>query len=326
MPRTPAWTPSAEQQALWPARSGNVINGVGEARVRRPSPVYWHDPDVTAHGPLQRWFLARLTPPVLAARAERIAASEVPLAPLAATPTPRTADEWTARVRAVAREAGADAVGIAEMQPHWVFEGHEVVQRWVIVIAVRHDWEALRTAPHDPAAAEVIRQYGRGIRVAKAIASAIRGDGHDAVPQGGPMAYPMLLIPAAIAAGLGELGKYGSLIHRTLGSNFRLACVLTDIPLVASTPDDFGADDFCTRCRACADACPPQAIGAEKQLVRGAHKWYVDFDRCLPFFNEHQGCAICLAVCPWNYPGVAKRLVTKLATRRARRATARDGA
>jgi epoxyqueuosine reductase len=321
MPRRTPWTPSAEQQALWPARSGNVINGVGEARVRRPSPIYWHDPDVTAHGPLQRWFLARLTPPVRAARAERIAASELPLSPVAATRVARAAADWSARVRDVAIAAGADAVGIAEVQPHWVFEGHAVTERWAIVVAVQHDWDALRTAPHDPAAAEVIRQYGRGVRVAKAIASVIRGDGHDAVPHGGPMAAGINSIGYAIAAGLGELGKHGSLIHRTLGSNFRLACVLTDIPLVASTPDDFGADEFCTRCRACADACPPEAIGHEKQLVRGEQKWYVNFDRCLPFFNEHQGCAICLAVCPWNYPGVAERLVQKLAVRRARGVT-----
>ncbi len=132
------------------------------------------------------------------------------------------------------------------------------------------------------------------------------------------MAFPMLLIPAAIAAGLGELGKHGSLIHRALGSNFRLACVLTDVPLEPDAPDDFGGDDFCTRCRACSDACPPEAIVPAKQLVRGEVRWYVDFDKCLPFFNEHQGCAICLAACPWSRPGVAPTLVRKMAARRAR--------
>ncbi|MBV9946093.1 MAG: 4Fe-4S dicluster domain-containing protein, partial [Myxococcales bacterium] len=71
-------------------------------------------------------------------------------------------------------------------------------------------------------------------------------------------------------------------------------------------------------CRACEDACPPGAILPAKQLARGEVRWYVDFDRCLPFFNEHQGCAICLAACPWNHPGVAGTLVHKLAARRAR--------
>lgn len=66
-----------------------------------------------------------------------------------------------------------------------------------------------------------------------------------------------------------ELGKHGSLIHRELGANFRLACVLTDLPLLADRPDVFGGDDFCASCRICADACPPDAIAADKQLVRG---------------------------------------------------------
>ncbi len=82
----------------------------------------------------------------------------------------------------------------------------------------------------------------------------------------------------------------------------------------------FGADDFCTNCRVCSDACPPDAIPDEKQWVRGIEKWYVDFDRCLPFFNEYKGCAICIAVCPWSRPGVADNLVAKMARRRAKSA------
>lgn len=250
--------------------------------MRQPSPIYWHAPDATPHGPLQLWFGARITP----------------------------------LVQAAAFAAGADAVGITAVQPQWIYEGYRVSQHWVIVLCVAHDWEALRTAPAETAAAEVIRQYGRGIRAAKGVAGAIRRDGHDAVPHGGPMAHPLLLLPAAIAAGLGELGKHGSRIHPSLGSNLRLACVLTDIPLVPDPPIDFGADHFCQRCQACLTACPPQAITTEKQVVRGERRWYVDFDRCLPFFNEHQGCAICLSVCPWNYPGVAPTLVRKMAALR----------
>ncbi len=311
------WTPCAEQMARWPAVSGNHINGLGESAVRAPTPVYWHAPDATPHGPLQLWFLSRITPAVQAARVERQQYIDQPLAPIDATPVQRSATEWTADVKAAALAAGADVVGITPMQQHWVYEGHEVLHRWVIVLGVAHDWEAMRTAPDEPAAAEVIRQYGRGIRVAKSVAGFIRARGHEASPHGGPMAFPMLLVPAAIAAGLGELGKHGSVINRTLGSNFRLACVLTDIPLNADTPDQFGADDFCRLCKSCATTCPPQAIQHEQQLVRGETKWYVDFDRCLPFFNEHQGCGICLAVCPWNLPGVAETLVTKMAARRA---------
>ena len=317
-PKAP-WMPSAEQMALWPSVSGNTINGVGEEAVRQPSPIYWHAPDATPHGPLQVWFQKRTTPAVQAARQARQAAFELAVAPVAETAVERSPDEWTRFVKDAALASGADAVGITAVQPQWVFEGYEVKQRWIIVLCVAHQWEALHTAPEETAAAEVIRQYGRGMRAAKDLASAIRRDGHAAEPHAGPMAFPLLLLPAAIEAGLGELGKHGSLINRTLGSNLRLACVLTDIPLVPDTVDEFGGDDFCQRCQACTNGCPPLAISADKVLVRGERRYYVDFDRCLPFFNEHQGCAICLAVCPWNYPGVAPNLVQKMARLRQRR-------
>ena len=162
------------------------------------------------------------------------------------------------------------------------------------------------------------RQYARGTRVAKSLANWFRARGQDAFPYGGPMAGSFVLIPAAIEAGLGELGKHGSMIHRKFGSNFRLACVLTNAPLEPDSRADFGADDFCLNCRVCADACPPQAIAHEKTLVRGERRWYVDFDKCLPYFNEASSCAICIAVCPFSRPEVGVKLVDKLATKRVR--------
>jgi len=323
MPRKlPVWTPSADQLQHWPTISGNAINGVGEAAVRRPTPIYWHPPDSTPHGPLQRWFYARTAsndPDIVAARADRQAAIDEPLAPLAETVIEKPPAAWSAEVKGRARELGADDVGIAVMRADYVFEGHAVpTQRWMIVLAVGQDYAAMRTAPSSRALVEVTRQYARGTRCAKRLANWLRGQGHDAFPYGGPMAGSFILIPPAIAAGMGELGKHGSLIHRSLGSNFRLACVLTDVPLVEDAPDRFGADDFCTNCRVCMDACPPDAIAPVKQLVRGVLRWSVDFDKCLPYFNEHMGCAICLAACPFSRPGVAPKFIAKLAERAAR--------
>lgn len=68
MKRHDSWEPSPEQMALWPSVSGNTINGVGEEAVRQPSPIYWHAPDATPHGPLQLWFIKRTTPLVQLAR------------------------------------------------------------------------------------------------------------------------------------------------------------------------------------------------------------------------------------------------------------------
>ena len=50
------YTPNPEQIALMPAISGNTINGMGESRFRKASPVYWHDPETLHHGELQNWF------------------------------------------------------------------------------------------------------------------------------------------------------------------------------------------------------------------------------------------------------------------------------
>ena len=93
---------------------------------------------------------------------------------------------------------------------------------------------------------------------------------------------------------------------------------MTNAPLPLDAPQDHGIDAFCTNCRVCENACPVDAISPEKQLVRGVVKWYVDFDKCLPFFNEHQGCTICIAVCPWSRPGVGLNLAAKLARRAER--------
>jgi epoxyqueuosine reductase len=178
----------------------------------------------------------------------------------------------------------------------------------------------MKSAPSTRAIVEVTRQYARGTRAAKGLANWFRSQGHDAFPYGGPMAGSFVLIPPAIQAGLGELGKHGSMIHREFGANFRLACVLTNAPLIADEAATFGAESFCLHCQICADACPPNAISPRQVLIRGERRWYVDFDKCLPYFNEAKSCAICVAVCPFSRPNLGTKLVEKLRVRRARRA------
>ncbi len=315
------FVPDPSQMALWPDISGNAINGLGEKEARRPSPVYWHDRDTIPHGPLQDYFAEKYvkSSEVAEARDRRQAVIDQTLPGIAATRCEETPARWSELVTEKAIEFGADDAGIARMDPAWIFEGHELASwKFAIAIAVSHDFDALKTAPGDAAAAEVVNQYARGLKAVLALTGWIRGQGWDANAQGGPNAGNMILIPAAMAAGLGELGRHGSMIHRKYGSNFRLGVILTNLPLVPHEPDVFGADDFCTNCRVCSDACPPDAIPDEKQWVRGIEKWYVDFDRCLPFFNEYKGCAICIAVCPWSRPGVADNLVAKMARRRAK--------
>lgn len=316
------WMPSDEQMRHWPAVSGNAINGVGEEAQRRPSPIYWHPPDTIPHGTLQQWFYQRTgdDAALAEARRDRQLAIDEPLIPVAAAQPGRDAEVLTDEVKRAAEECGADDVGVTHMLADYVFEGHEAPNyRWMVMIALAQDYSAMEDSPSMRALVEITRQYARGNRAAKGLANWLRARGFDALPYGGPMAGAFLLIPAAIEAGLGELGKHGSMIHRKFGANFRLACVLTDAPLIADSRDVFGVDDFCLNCRVCSDACPPAAISPEKTLVRGERRWYVDFDKCLPYLNEAMSCAICLAVCPFSRPGVGENLVTKLTARRARR-------
>ncbi len=312
------WTPSEEQMALWPEISGNEINGLGEPEQRRPTPIYWHDPSATPHGPLQRWMGARSASntELLGLVLENAGLQDQPQAPVEPTAAAaRTPEQWSEALRDVARGAGAELVGIVDMDPQWVFEGYAVAHAKVVMIGVAMDYDPLNTAPEPEASAEVMKQYNRGLRVALEVADWLRSQGEEAEGHSGPQAGPINLIPAALAAGFGELGKHGSIINDELGARFRLACVLTSVPARVDAPRQFGADGFCENCRLCTAACPVDAIHDEKQLVRGVEKWYVDFDRCLPFFNEHQGCAACLPICPWSRPGVAPRLAQKLGRR-----------
>ena len=56
-------------------------------------------------------------------------------------------------------------------------------------------------------------------------------------------------------------------------------------------------------------------------MVRGVRKWYVDFDKCAPYFSATWGCAICLEVCPWSEPGRRPSLSRKLLAKRKARAS-----
>jgi ferredoxin len=331
VPITPhhPFEPSAEQRALLPDTSGNGVNGLGESAMRRPSPIYWHHPSKIDHGEVMRWMLRKCTTEVPETdNLDEKFGGRGPKEPaaIAACRTEDSAESWARRVKAFALENESDLVGIARFDPNWVFEGYETSPLWVVVLGIAMDQPRLADVwPGHGSVIEVMRQYNRGVRAAKALADFIRGHGYDAEGHGGPIAGPFTMVPAALAAGFGELGKHGSIINRSYGSSFRLAAVTTDMPLIADAPDRFGADDFCASCRVCARACPVDAIAHEKQTVRGVRKWYVDFDKCVPYFNETYGCGICIAACPWSAPGRAPGLAHRMTARRARKAEGDGG-
>ena len=318
----PSFAPDPEQMALWPNVSGNDINGLGDPNIRQPNYVYWgNDPDDVAFGALQKWFYS-VDPGIPEFDAERKKRSEILAAPLQEIAEQQETIKQTLALSFFERgvkEGIFDKAGVAEFDPIWAFEGVDIKFKYIVILGVQHDYKAINEAPNLQAGLEVMRQYSRAGYGAKWVANWLHGMGWDAEPLTGPMSGKVTLIPPALAAGFGELGKHGSIITPEFGSSFRLSGVLTDCPLPLDAPTDYGIDAFCQNCKICETACPPKALFSDKKIVRGKTKWYVDFDKCLPFFNEHQGCAICIAQCPWNRPGVRMSLAQKLKRRNARR-------
>jgi Pyruvate/2-oxoacid:ferredoxin oxidoreductase delta subunit len=317
-PKRGSYKPKAETVALLKV-SGNPINGLGETTPRRPSPFFWHPPDQHPYGELQ--IVARESSRNCPGSVEAFqAAYNYPeLVPVAAVRNEARAEQRANEIKSFALAHEADDAGIAPMNPLYVFEGYTVNEPWIIVLALAHNYERLKEVPSDETngvgVVDVGDQYARGTRSSYALANWIRAQGYNASPYPGPSAGALVLIPPAIAAGLGELGKHGSLISRKFGSGVRLAGVTTDMPLVSSVPDRFGADEFCSTCQVCTNACPPGAIAEQKQLVRGVERWYVNFDKCIPFFAEAASCGICIAECPWTRPTVRPKLLATMARR-----------
>lgn len=320
------FVPDPEQMKRAPGIAGNAINGLGEDTFRRPDMVYWApDADTIPHGEMQKYFYLRSNEVdgFAQARARRMKINEAPLPDVAANAAQNDPETWTRLLDQFVEAGDCEMIGVAEMDPNWVYEGHNVGQSRIIMIGVQHDYTEIRAAPAPTAGLEVVRQYTRAGATAKTITGWLHRKGWEAEAVTGPLTGTVTMIPPALACGFGELGKHGSIINPEFGASFRLSAVLTDAPFAPTPARSFGVDDFCQSCRVCEDACPPEALFSEKQTVRGTEKWYVDFDKCIPFFNQTHGCAICIAACPWSRPGVGLNLAAKL-SKRAERLAADD--
>ncbi len=304
-----------------PPRSGNEINGFGEREPRRATQVF-HNADssrpIEWQG-LDDFFMCVNPWQVVRHRLLNKFELRKERGPVARRVVDEGPEANAAFVKSAARAAGASLVGIAEIRETDVFEGREAPYHTAICIGLPMVREEMAHAARPRGAAEVMRTYRRIGLIAMRLGRTIRRRGFPAKAYGDPNATDILHIPLAVRAGLGQLGKHGSMISREHGSNFRLAAVLTDMPLALDAPRDIGVDDVCTRCRRCVMDCPPDAIHEEKQWIRGEQRWYVDFDKCVPYFTKTYGCAICIEVCPWSEPGQGQKLSDLMLAKRERR-------
>ena len=315
------YSANADFKALLGSYNGNKVNGLGETTVRPPSMVWW-TPDMANadFGEAQMWFYQQEKPDeemtqLRHRRHEAVAAPLPPVASEVATTSPAVLAE---QLQAFVTNGDCEMTGVTQLKPEWVFDHETTHLPTVVMLGVQHDYEELKHVPNLQGGKDVTRQYLRAAVASKKVAAWLRQAGYEAEAITGPMTGKIAMIPPALACGFGELGKHGSIINPEFGSAFRLGAVLTNAPLASTPPREFGIDDFCSRCRVCENACPPEAIAPVKQMVRGVEKWYVDFDKCIPFFAETSGCAICIAVCPWSLPDVGENLAVKLARRAER--------
>jgi epoxyqueuosine reductase QueG len=61
---------------------------------------------------------------------------------------------------------------------------------------------------------------------------------------------------------------------------------------------DLKMASYCESCMRCVRACPGNAISLRKVWYRGVFKRKLDDKKCFPYFEQYDGCGICLKVCP----------------------------
>lgn len=214
------------------------------------------------------------------------------------------AAEVTRSLKDLALGMGADLVGVAEFDPRFNFsDAGDRGHRFVMVIAKAMKYDVMiDIGPNSQD--EVHRVYYRLDDIAVRLTHHIGAYGYSARGQLNSGDFPL---PAyGYLAGLGELGKHGSLISPQLGSSFRLSALSTDMPLVADGPRDHGIGEICLSCNVCERFCPGDAIKPDKREVSGVVRWHVDTPACEPWFFRLHGCKLCLMVCPFNARGALK--------------------
>jgi reductive dehalogenase len=115
--------------------------------------------------------------------------------------------------------------------------------------------------------------------------------------------YDCLLVPLAVDAGMGEMGRLGYLMTKEFGPRQRLSAVTTDLPLLPDKPVDIGVQDFCRICKKCAVCCPSQSIPeGDPEEVNGSLRWKLNEMTCFDYWGKvGTDCNVCMRVCPWSH-------------------------
>jgi len=243
-------------------------------------------------------------------------------------------DELSIAIKRQAYALGFDACGIASVQAEaddgfdaWLDAGFHADMAWMertrdirqqvslkvpgaqsVVVLAKYYYRADAVpAPDAPRIARYAwsRDYHRALakplkQLAAHIAELCPGAQQYASTDSGPVRERVW----AARAGLGWNGRNGLLIHPEFGSWCFLATIITTAKLTPDTP----IPERCGSCCACIEACPTDAIIADRT---------VDSRRCISYHTIENrgeipteiaertsgwifGCDICQEVCPWN--------------------------
>ncbi|MGQ9618476.1 MAG: 4Fe-4S dicluster domain-containing protein [Candidatus Aminicenantia bacterium] len=161
---------------------------------------------------------------------------------------------------------------------------------------------SIKKAPLIQAINESARSYVEAAKVACVVAEYLRHLGFDsrAHTDGN---YLAPLVPLAVEAGLGEIGRLGLLIHPKLGPALRLSMVSTELELPPDEKQDFKIAHFCRLCLKCAENCPTRSISFKDQppIDRSVPHWKITQEKCYSFWKSiGTDCGLCLSVCPYT--------------------------
>nr|UZH91526.1 reductive dehalogenase [uncultured bacterium] len=234
-------------------------------------------------------------------------------------------------IKRLAHDQGAVMARITKMNPAWVVYSHheapltltlgnpplaqargfewdkpiDVPQWWQFAIVVSGTMN-FDTMYADPNYGTSNGGYWWSRDVASKLAAAIKKLGYPARAHFPPLSYDVIVPPIAAEAGLGEIGRTSNVICPEFGGNFRPAVITTSLPMAIDKPVDFNLNEFCSRCKLCAEVCPTQAISYADEAdfeVRGLRRFYTNHAKCRDGWTivaGPGGCRACVSVCPWT--------------------------
>jgi epoxyqueuosine reductase len=238
-------------------------------------------------------------------------------------PETRMPEGFLSSLEEKARSMGVSSIGYARLPRELVFQGKAVLHDNAIVMTMEMDRQRMDRAPSPDTAVMVHETYARLGKAANRLARYLRHHGYSA-HAGHPLLGLVLYPPLAKLAGLGWHGSHGLLITPGHGPRVRLAAVFTSIEnLPFSQDDDHGwIQEFCAACGICIQQCPPGAILPQPVARDDGRITCIRTEACFPYFAQHDGCSICIRVCPFSQTSYHELKLRFVQSRQAMQTTA----